>query len=89
MSEAAKRQEIWKEALKGWNVIESQIVKEWQEQARVEERVQNLLSILRIRFGKIPANLEKKIQAKEPDVLKELVEQALRVVTLDEFRKLV
>jgi hypothetical protein len=37
-AEAAKRHEVWKKALEGWNVTESMQVKEWQAQALLRGR---------------------------------------------------
>jgi hypothetical protein len=68
----------WREALKGWEVMESQIVKEWTAQARAEGETKGklegkregelgglakaLLQMLERRFKKVPADLRSVIE---------------------------
>jgi hypothetical protein len=56
-AEAAKRQEAWKLALKEWNMIRSQQVAEWKNEARVEAKIEDLLEVLRTRCGAVPEDL--------------------------------
>jgi hypothetical protein len=80
-AEAAGRVELWREALEGLDMIESQIVKEWTALARQEGikegikegkkeglregKVDTLLRILRRKPGGTPADLEQAICAVE------------------------
>jgi hypothetical protein len=62
-AEAAGRKAAWKQALEGWNVIESQQVLEWQHEARVAEASQKLLRLLELKFTTVPPELAEKIRA--------------------------
>jgi hypothetical protein len=73
-AEAAERKPIWEKALEGWNVIESEVVKEWQAVARAEGvakgraegraegRVEGaaalVIAVLEGKFGKVPSEVE-------------------------------
>src|SRR5205823_2252681 len=61
-AEAAGSRDVWKQALKGWNMVQSQQVLEWQAEARAEGRAEAILRILRLRFGSVPAEVETSIR---------------------------
>jgi len=50
-ADKARRRAIWERALEGWNVKEASIIDEWQEEARAEAHRNDLLRLLRSKFG--------------------------------------
>lgn len=58
-AEAAGRRDVWKKALEGWNMVESQQVLEWQAQARTEGLRADILRLLELRQRKaVPEDLK-------------------------------
>jgi hypothetical protein len=49
-AEAAERLPVWKEALKGWNMVESQQVLEWIAEGEAKGEANALLQLLELRF---------------------------------------
>ena len=91
-AEAAKRWPIWKEALKEWNMVESQQVLEWMAQGRSEGEVSGernaLLRILEKRYSPLPAELLTKLrQTQDLALLRSWFDVALGTTTLAEFRQ--
>jgi hypothetical protein len=96
-AEAAKRLPIWKDALKGWNVIESQQVLEWINMGRAEGEIKgevkfgidSLLDVLATRFPPgAPADLETAIRAStNRDQLHGWLLNAVKADSLDAFRQ--
>lgn len=87
-ADAAGRRQGWAEALKGWNMRQSQQVLEWQQEARVEERRLILSDILLGKFGSLPPDLSPTIQqSTDADALRRWVSAAIKATTLDEFRQ--
>jgi hypothetical protein len=83
-AELAGSQDVWREALKGWNMKESQIVKEWQAEAKAEM----LIQILQKRFKAIPEDLRAAIlAAKDPEQLTTWADVAFTVRSLRRFRQ--
>jgi hypothetical protein len=83
-AELAGNQDLWREALKGWNMQEPQIVKEWQAETRADD----LLRILQKRFKAVPEDLRTAILAvKDLDQLGNWIDLAVSVRTLRAFRK--
>ena len=89
-AELTKCRPAWKSALEGWDVIQSQQVLEWQEQARVETKAEALLTVLRIRLSRsLPANLERAIQAtSDLALLDRWLENASTASSITEFQRL-
>jgi hypothetical protein len=94
-AEAAGCAEVWQEALKGWNMIESKVFNEWVRQAlerekrntKVQTKTEDILELLADR-GSVPADLEAAIRAiTDPTRLSELLRLAGRVATVDQFRQ--
>jgi hypothetical protein len=91
-AELAKCRTDWQQALEGWNVLESQQVKEWQAAARTEARLEtkraDLLQVLRGRFRKeIPADLVAAVQAlTDWDELSRWFDAAVQAKSLAAFR---
>jgi hypothetical protein len=96
---AAKRKDIWKKALEGWNVIESEVVNEWiaegeargkvkgKAEGRVEEAVALAIAVCEAKFGTLPAEVEAKIRGtSDLTTLHTWVTQAAKAATIDEFR---
>jgi hypothetical protein len=92
LAEAAGCAPAWRQALKGWNMIESKVVREWQDEAEakgtVKGRVQTLLKQLEEKFGPLPAELTSAMRAQtDLAVLKRWGTLVLRAATLDQFRQ--
>jgi len=84
-AEAAGRREVWAEALKGWNMRESQAVLEWVSQGQARA----LLHLLAKKFPPgPPPDLVAAIQAclDETQLLR-WFDAVLDADSLDEFRK--
>jgi hypothetical protein len=92
-AEAAERKEIWKEALKEWNVKLSQQVLEWQAEAHAEGQAKGqaeaLLQMLEVRFSSaIPADLAAEIRGvRDVEQLKKGIAAAFAANSLEEFRR--
>lgn len=94
-AEAADDWEVWKQALKEWNMRESKQVLEWQAEARAEgraegrreERAASLIAFLEARFQSVPADLIQAIQSQtNPDTLLALIPLAARAESVESFR---
>jgi hypothetical protein len=91
-AEAAGCIEAWREALRGWDVIKSQVFEEWTAladgKARREERATISLRILRRIQADLPADLEQAIRRIDDLArLDAVVESALSNTSIDEFRR--
>jgi hypothetical protein len=89
-AEAAGCWELWKAALKEWNVVQSQQVLEWQAAAKAEGKTEGMaeavLEVLEARLGPLPAELPGRLRSlRDPVLLKRLLVSAVRCPTLDEF----
>jgi hypothetical protein len=70
-AEAAGCGDVWKQALKGWNMIQSPQVLEWQAEARAEGeakgkaegKAEAILRLLQLRFGNLPPELVAAVRA--------------------------
>jgi hypothetical protein len=83
-AEATDHADVWIQALKGWNMIQSKVVNGW----KAEERVEALLEVLDLRFGSIPSDLETTIRAmSDLATLKKWVAAAVTAGTLADFRQ--
>jgi hypothetical protein len=92
LSEALGRRDIWKQALKGWNIMQSQQVLEWQAEARAEGeakgRATALLRLLQIRHGNVPADLIATITAMtDLATLDRWFDAGVTSSSLDDFRQ--
>ncbi len=92
-AEAAKRLPVWKEALKEWNVIESQQVQEWiamgEAKGEARDGIISLLEVLATLFPPgAPADLEATIRATtDSKQLRSWLLSAVKADSLDTFRK--
>lgn len=92
-AEAAKRLPVWKEALKEWNVIESQQVLEWmamgEAKGEVKGEIKSLLGVLAELFPPgAPSDLDAIIRAtSDPEQLRRWLLIAVKGDSLDAFRK--
>jgi hypothetical protein len=76
----------WKQALKEWNMRESEIVKEWKREERIETLRQTLRDLLQDRFGTLPEEWQARIEAvSDPDGLRQAVRQAPKVARLEDL----
>jgi hypothetical protein len=87
--------DAWREALKGWDVVESQIVKEWTDRAFAEGKAEGvsegeakaLLRMLQRRFKKVPDDLRSAIEAvKDAERLTAWIDLAFDARSLSQFR---
>jgi hypothetical protein len=86
---------VWKEALKDWNMVESQQVLEWQAEARAEGEARGrlratgaaLVAFLEARFQTMPPDLVDRIRTtSDVERLAGLVALAGKASSLDQFR---
>jgi hypothetical protein len=83
-AELVKRQGVWRRALEGWNVLESEFMKEWEAKAAA----QVLFRVLENRFKAVPEDLRTALLAeKDPQRLTDLVDVAFAMRSLSGFRK--
>ena len=86
-AEAADVRPAWKEALKDWNMTESQQVLEWQEEARLDTQVVTIIGILEDKFQAVPADLSARLRAiSDSQRLLRLTILAAKTPSLDQFR---
>jgi len=83
---------VWNKALEGWNVVESQVVKQWQDEAeRKGERkakAATLLQLLQVRYGELPAEIAEPIrQAQQTEDLDRWLVAFATAATLEQFRR--
>jgi hypothetical protein len=64
-AEAAGCREVWRDALKEWDKMESQVLKEWTAEAERKAVREPLLRVVEARFGKPSSALLEAIQAAE------------------------
>ncbi|HEY7310371.1 MAG TPA: hypothetical protein VH643_13485 [Gemmataceae bacterium] len=92
-AEAARRLPIWKDALKEWNVIESQQVLEWmamgEAKGELKSSINSLLTVLATLFPPgAPADLEGVIRATtDQEQLRNWLLLAVKSNSLDTFRQ--
>ncbi len=78
----------WEDALKGWDVVESAIVKRWTAQARVEGKAEALVEVLEGRFKGVPDDLRAAVLGQKDALrLKEWISLALKERSLRQFRQ--
>ncbi|MBL8793521.1 MAG: hypothetical protein JNM56_06435 [Planctomycetia bacterium] len=90
-AEAAGRFELWSEALRRWNMIESQVVNRWKAEGKAEGAATMLVQLLRKKFRvEPPADLVAAIAAcQDPRQLAQWQDAALDAATLEDFRRVV
>ena len=91
-SEAVRCREKWEIALKGFNMIESTLVREWKDAARNEGKIEGKVdALLRVVKGKYKGEAEQVSEGiracRDPETLDGWLDVALMVDTLEEFRK--
>lgn len=83
---------VWDHALKGWGMVESQVIGRWKQEGRQEGQLEmqrkDLLKVLRSRFGAtLPSEVETAVQQQtQPDVLARWFDAALAADSLEAFR---
>jgi hypothetical protein len=87
-AEKVGREEVWRKELEGFNVQESKIVKEWQEQARKVTKREDVLRLLQVRFTQpLPTEVTTAIeQQNDLDVLSTWFDLAATSGTVEQFR---
>jgi hypothetical protein len=80
--------EEWKKSLEGWNVRESQQVREWQAEARVEHQRANVLRLLEKRCkAPVPSDLAEAIRVTQDlDLLSRWFDATAEANTFDDSR---
>ena len=78
----------WKQTLEGFDMWQSQVIKEWKDEGRQEEKRNGLLQVLRVRFKtEPPPELTQMIQATtDLATLSRWFDAALETASLEEFR---
>jgi hypothetical protein len=61
-AEAAGRKELWKKGLEGFDLRESQVVKEWQAEGAVRGAAGRLPRFLELKFTSVPPALRQRIE---------------------------
>src|SRR5262249_53542999 len=86
-AELAGTAAVWRKALKRWNMKESPQVLEWQAEARMETRAEDVRRAVRLRFGTpVPADLEDQLAAiKSEAELERWFDASLTAPSLDAF----
>jgi hypothetical protein len=76
----------WNDALKGWNMQESQFVLELQAEAKLAAKLEDLKLFLESRFGVLPADLLRRIEAvTDPKRADDLIRAAGKVNRLEDL----
>ena len=94
IAELTNCQEVWHKALEGWDMQESQLVKEWEDKARregeargkAEGKAEALLLFLQKRFKTVPDDLRTAILAASEDRLTAWLDLAFAARSLRRFR---
>jgi hypothetical protein len=77
---------VWKEALKEWNMQQSQQVLEWQVEAALQKCREYLRMLLEDRFGPLPEALRQRIDTTEDmELLRAAMRQVYKVQSGDEL----
>jgi hypothetical protein len=92
--ELTRHASSWRQALKGWNMRESQVILEWQREARAEAVLttqrSNLLRALQLRFKKLPPDLKAAVvELTDLEELSRWFDAAVTAPSLDAFREAV
>ncbi len=87
-TESAGRLSIWKQALEGFDMWQSEVIREWKTAGGLEAQRSSLLKVLRARFQpELPADLAQRIeQTTDLNLLTRWFDAALAMPTLDAFR---
>ncbi|HJZ90435.1 MAG TPA: hypothetical protein VKE40_06150 [Gemmataceae bacterium] len=86
-AEAANRGSAWMRLLKGWNMIQSKQVLEWQAEGEARGKASAVVAFLEARFQVVPADLIAAIQGiSDLHRLNPMVKLAATAVSLDQFR---
>ena len=87
-AEAANCRPVWEQALKGFNVIQSQQVLEWMAEGEVKATVGRLLRLLELKFQTVPQEIETVIRAtSDISALNGWFDAAVVATSLADFRQ--
>ncbi len=87
-SEAVRCRDKWETALKGFNMIESPLVREWKDAARIEGKVDSLVRVVKGRYKGAPDEVTEGIRScQDLEKLDRWLDVAAMVDTLEEFRQ--
>jgi hypothetical protein len=78
----------WLRNLEGFDVQESVVVKEWQDEANVKLQIKNILRVLGKKFGLVPPEVAEKVEATTSlSALEKWVDSAATADSLATFRR--
>jgi hypothetical protein len=87
-AEAAGCRALWTKALEGWNVVESQVVKQWQDEAERKAKAATLIRLLQVRYGELPAEITEQVrQAQQAEELDRWLVVFATATSLEQFRR--
>ncbi len=88
-AEATEHSALWNEALRGWNMRDSQVVAEWITEGKIEGKVGDILRLLEKRFPPgAPTEVAATIKASTNiEQLNRWFDAAIDAASLDEFRQ--
>jgi hypothetical protein len=91
VAEAAGREDVWHQALEGWDVIESTVANEFIALGKSKGALENCRAILRDlledRFGPLPEALRQRIEAAtDLERLRAVVRQVHSLQSLDQLQ---
>ena len=100
LAEAAGRRDVWTQALRGWNVIQSQQVLEWMAEGKVEGKkegkvegkvegkAESILRLLELKFQAVPPEVTAAVQGtSDLTQLGQWFDAAVTADSLDAFRQ--
>ena len=80
--------EAWREAMKGWDVVKSQVFEEWTSQAHQQGVKDALLRFLRRMQATLPPDLEQAIRGIDDlGRLDSVLDIAFSSASIDDFRR--
>ena len=87
-ADLAERRQAWDQALKGWNMRESQVVLEWQREAEIERSHKLILRLLELRHRQaVPPDLVTTVNASHDlEELSRWFDLAVTADSLEAFR---
>jgi hypothetical protein len=87
-AELAGCRQVWKDALKEWNMRESVTIKEWQREAVVEDKCDTVLRLVRRKFATVPEEISSTVRSTTDLArLNDWIEGVALAATLEEFRQ--
>ena len=87
-SEAVRCREKWETALKGFSMIESPLIREWKEAAKLESKIGWLVRVVQGKYKSVVDEVNEGIRrCQDQEALDRWLDVALQADTLEEFRR--